>query len=310
MTKWVSKISPKYVEKRDWPKYNEELVLHGEFLLDFEWINKGWQEELAKMNYEKKGAPFKFPNSLIELQAVWAQIIDYREVEGITRKVCEASMIPDFNDYSTIFRRVNKLETNLVLPENKTLSIVSDGSGMKFDNAGEYRKNKYGENSRKKFLKVIVTANPITKELLDCDVFIDDEDVSEPDISQTHMEKLIEQGFEINQFFGDGAFDKKKLFNFLQKHNIESGIKIRSNASGKADGSMRRAREVKIYKTKGYVEWAKKKKYGLRWIIEVIFSAVKTKFGEKNRSKKPENCKKEAKRKFWAYQKIKNYTTT
>jgi hypothetical protein len=124
------------------------------------------------------------------------------------------------------------------------------------------------------------------------------------------MQELINNGFDIEKFFGDGSFDKKKLFNFLQKNHIESGIKIRSNASGKADGSMRRAREVKIYKTEGYVNWAKKKKYGLRWIIEVIFSAVKTKFGEKNRSKKPKNCKNEAKRKFWAYQKIKKYAIT
>ena len=100
----------------------------------------------------------------------------------------------------------------------------------------------------------------------------------------------------------------KNLYKDLQQNSIEAAIKIRSNASGKADGSLRRAREVAEYKFKEYTWWARDKSYGIRWLgTEVIFSAVKRKYHENIRSTGPENIKKEAKRKFWAYNQVKAY---
>jgi hypothetical protein len=304
---WVSKSGLGYIDQRDWSKYNEELVLHGEYLLDLNWIREGWDDELELMNKNKRGAPFQFPESLIKLQAVWALLVDYREVEGITRKVCAAAQIPDFNNYSTINRRVNKLNIDFDLPKQNFVSVATDGTGMKLNNSGEYRQDKYGKKRNKKYVKVILSANPLTKDLLFCDVSIDDGN-SEPEIAKKDMQSLINKGFIVDKFWGDGAFDVKELFNFLQKNNIESAIKIRNNASDNADGSMRRAREVAEYKFKGYIEWARTKSYGKRWTgTEIIFSAVKGKYHENIRSTKPENIKKEAKRKFWAYSEVKAY---
>jgi hypothetical protein len=305
---WISKSGLGYIDQRDWLKYNEELVLHGEYLLDLDWIRRGWKSELILMNHNKCGAPFQFPESLIKLQAVWAQLVDYREVEGITRRVCAAAQIPDFNDYSTINRRVNKLDLHFELPKQGFVSVSTDGTGMKLTNSGEYRQDKYGKKRNKKFVKVILSANPLTKELLFCDVSFDDEGHSEPQQAKKDMQLLIDKGFIIDKFWGDGAFDVKELFNFLQQNSIEAAIKIRSNASGKADGSLRRAREVAEYQFKEYVWWARDKSYGIRWLgTEVIFSAVKRKYHENIRSTELENIKKEAKRKFWAYNQIKAY---
>ncbi len=50
----------KYVDKRDWPKYNEELIVRGEFLLDMSMFDN-WESELKAMNDGKRGRPFKFP---------------------------------------------------------------------------------------------------------------------------------------------------------------------------------------------------------------------------------------------------------
>lgn len=50
------------------------------------------------------------------------------------------------------------------------------------------------------------------------------------------------------------------------------------------------------------------KEYDKRWLgTEGIISAVKRCFGERVRSKKESNMMKEAKRKFWAYEKIRKY---
>jgi hypothetical protein len=309
MTKWTNKTGRPYIDTRIWKEYNEELVVHGEFLLNLDWIRTGWTEELAAMNKGKRGAPFQFPESLIRLQGVWHQHVDYREVEGITRRVVATAQIPDFNDYSTINRRVNKLNLEFEIPRHGFVSASTDGSGLKSNNAGEYREEKYGR-TRKKFIKVIITANPYTKELLDCSVTLEGEGDSEPECAQKHMQRQIDNGNIVDKFWGDGSFDVLELFNFLERNNIEAAIKIRSNASDNANGSMRRAREVAEYKFKGYVDWAREKEYGKRWLgTEVIFSAVKRKFGEKIRARKLQNMFSEAKRKFWAYQTIRKYAT-
>ncbi|MBU4501369.1 MAG: IS5 family transposase [Nanoarchaeota archaeon] len=306
--RWQNKTGRPNEDNRDWRAYNEELVRHGEFLLDYDWITKGWYEELEEMNNGKKGAPFQFPNSLIGLQAVWHQLVDYREVEGITRKVAEKAQIPAFNDFSTINRRVNKLNIEFELPKQGFVSVSTDGTGIKLNNAGEYRYDKYGKKKQKKYIKVTISANPLTKEMLDCDVSIEGDGLSEHEVSKKHMQRQIGNGKEIDKFWGDGGFDVLELFNFLEENNIEAAIKIRDNASEESRGSMRRAREVREYKAKGYSAWSRDKQYGKRWLgTEVQISAVKVKFGERVRAKKTENMLKEAKRKFWAYAKIKAY---
>ena len=134
-------------DKRVWPEYNEELVIRGKFLLDTEWV-KSWHKELAEMNKGKVGAPYEFPNSLIELQAVWNQLVGVRQVEGVTRDLAAAAKVPDFNDYSTINRRIRALELKFELPKNSFCSLSTDGTGIKMHNAGEYRQIKYGSKKK------------------------------------------------------------------------------------------------------------------------------------------------------------------
>lgn len=292
---------------RDWRVVNERLVVRGEFLLDLDWANH-WDEELDEMNKGKKGHPYEFPESLIEFQAVLNQWVNFRGIEGVTRKVESYSLIPKHNDYSSAFRRIKKMNTDIERPEIKKISATTDGSGMKMNSAGEYRTDRYGNKGDKKYLRVVITADPFTKDLLDCEVHVDGEGLSEPEVAMSHLEELIKEGFSIGKFWGDGAFDVKDLFNFLQKYGILSAIKIRENASDNANGSMRRAREVEEYKKDGYEEWARKKHYGRRWTgTEVIFSAVKGIFGEKTRAKDVDGMIKEVKRRFWAYQRMKRY---
>lgn len=306
--RWQNKTGRPFKDERDWKAYNEELVRHGEFLLDYSWIREGWHQELEEMNQNKRGAPFRFPASLIELQAVWHQWLDYREIEGMTRKVVELAGIPDFNDYTTINRRVNSLDLMFALPEQGFVSLSTDGTGIKLNNAGQYREDKYGRKKQKKYIKVTISANPLTKDLIDCEVSLEGEGLSEWETAKKHMLRQIDKGIVVDYFWGDGTYDVHDLFNFLEEHHIGASIKIRENASETSHGSMRRAREVREYKAKGYIHWARDKQYGKRWLgTEVQISAVKVKFGEQVRSRKTENMLKEAKGKFWAYAKIKAY---
>ena len=298
----------KFEDKRDWKKENEKYVAMGEFLFDLGFV-KSWNKELDEMNEGKRGAPFQFPESFIEWLAVLSQWISNRELQGITRRFQAFGLIPKEADYSTISIRVNKIDTSFELPKTGSISVSVDGSGMKMSNRGDYKETKYG-NGRKKFLKVTISADPYRKKLLDIDVCIDGEGASEPEVAMSHLEHLIEMGFDISKFFGDGSFDVNDLFDLLDQYAILSGIKIRKNASVDPEGvgSWRRRQEVLRYRKKGYKRWAREAEYGRRWTgTEGIFSAVKGIFGEETRSKKIDNMMHEVKRKFWAYDRMHQY---
>ncbi len=295
----------KFVDKRNWREYNEELVVRGEFLLETKWVGS-WDNELAAMNKGKRGSPFVFPESLINLQGVWHQWVDYRGIEGITRKMVEHGAVPMHNDFSTINRRVNNLDIAFALPLRGHVSVACDGTGMKLENGGEHRAKLYGKKKRR-YIKVIITANPFTKDLLDCEVSIEGEGHSEPEFAKLSIESMLEHGLHVDKFWGDGGFDDIGLFGLLGNHGIEPAIPPRKNAvlSG---GNTLRDKEILTMKKLGYKRWAKERHYGDRWPgTEGIFSAVKRKFGECVRAHVVENALKEAKMKFWVYEAMKEY---
>ena len=127
-----------YFDRRDWKVYNKQLVKRGEFLLDLNFV-ENWQQELNTMNLGKQGAPYKFPNSLIELQSVWhAKNIPFRMVEGMTKRLVEFGKVPNYNNYSTANRRINRLSCKLVVPTGNNLTLFSDGTGLQVVESGEY----------------------------------------------------------------------------------------------------------------------------------------------------------------------------
>jgi len=241
--RWGKKVT--YV--RNWRKVNETYVKRAIFYLDFDWV-ESWGDELIEMNKGKRGALFQFPNSLIKLQAVWLNYFSYRGAEGITRQLVDLGLLPEFNDYSTIQRRIIGLQLDVPKPHKKEFSASTDGSGVKMNMSGEYFEEKYGKGNKKKFIKVVITAEPYDKDLLKIEVSIEGEGDSEPIIAKKHMEELIKEGNKINEFFGDGSFDKNELFDFCDQHSIDPIIKIRENADPDAEGSWKRSLEVKKYR--------------------------------------------------------------
>ena len=217
----------KFKDKRDWKKVNEMYIVRGEFLLDLDFV-KSWDKELKEMNDGKRGAPYQFPESFIELLAVWGQWVSNRYLQGITRRFQFYGLVPKEADYSTISIRINKIDTSFELPKEGNISVSTDGSGMKMSNRGDYKETKYGDG-KKKFLKVTISADPYKKKLLDIDVCVDGKGASEPEVAMSHLEELIASGFGIDKFFGDGSFDVHDLFDLLDQYAILSGIKIRKN---------------------------------------------------------------------------------
>ena len=144
MTKKVERWGKKVFYIRNWKNINETYVQKATFYLEFKWVD-GWSRELAEMNLGKRGAPYQFPNSLIKLQAIWLNFFSYRGAEGITRQLVDLRILPEYDDYSTIQRRVIDLDLEFPKPKNKEISVSTDGSGVKMNMSGEYFAQMYGK---------------------------------------------------------------------------------------------------------------------------------------------------------------------
>jgi hypothetical protein len=293
----------KFIDKRHWPTANEEQVLIGEFFLDLAWV-KRWDSDLRKMNEKKVGAPYRFPKSLIELQALWhAKSIPYRMIEGMTRMLCEMGQLPDFGNYSTTNRRANQLDYRLEMPEGKHLVVFGDGTGLQAVNGGEYLREKYGKKNRR-WVQIVVNGDPVTKEPVSYEVNIIPESEVESVLRQLH--ELMRNGYIIDAFGGDGAFDSLNLWGLLKEEGIQPIIKPDKNARTDTDNDLRN-QHVKE-RRESYKKWARKHKYGMRWpATEGIFSAIKRIFGETLRAKSELGMTKEASAKIWAYKRMRTY---
>lgn len=291
-----------FVDRRDWCSYNEHLVMRGEYLLDLDWV-EGWGKELAGMNRGKVGAPYRFPKSLIELQALWsAKGVPCRMIEGMTRRLCEIGRLPDFDDYTTVSRRINQLDYRLEPPTGDRLVVFSDGTSMQAVSGGEYLREKYGKKNRR-WVQVIILGDAKTHEPVSFEVNIIP--ASEAESTKRQAEELLARGANIAGLGGDGAMDNKALWNFCDKQKLKPIIKPDKNALSNTDCALRN-HTVKERDKLGYEKWSKKRGYGFRWpATEGIHSAIKRMFGEQLRATSETGMLQEAARKTWAYKKIK-----
>lgn len=293
----------KFVDTRDWKAYNERLVKRGEYWLELCWV-QSWDQELIEMNKDKVGKPYDFPKSLIELQALWhAKNHSYRDIEGMTRKLCEIAKLPEYNDYSTACRRINQLPLTFLPPKDNHVIAFSDGTGLQAISGGEYLREKYGKKNRT-WIQLVVIGDAKNHEPLSVEAHIIHE--SEADSTIRQAAELLKQNIAINALGGDGGLDSLDLWQFCEDQNIEPIIKPDENARTDSP-SKKRNKAVKELK-KSKKKWAQKHGYGDRWpATEGVFSAAKRIFGEELAATSEKGLEQEAKLKMWAYQKIKRY---
>jgi hypothetical protein len=294
----------KHKDTRVWRVYNEQLVKRGEYFLALDFV-EGWDDELIDMNAGKIGRPYRFPKTLITLQALWhAKRIPYRMIEGMTRDLVKLGSLPEYNDYSTVNRRFNQLDFRLAPPQGDNITVFSDGTGLQAIAGGEYLREKYGKKNRR-WIQIVVLGDAKTHEPISYEIRL--VPASESESTERQLDALLKQGVPIVAAGGDGAMDDKHLFNFCDDQDLQPIIKSDKNARSDTDCAPRN-REVKLRNKLGYKRWARRRGYGHRWpATEGIFSAIKRIFGEQLLATSEQGLLHEAASKIWAYQKLKRY---
>ncbi len=112
-------------------------------MLGFDVINN-WDTELKDMNKDKVGEPFHYPNTFLLLLLGYAKIyfhLPYRQTEGIAQGHAKGK-VPSIPDYTTISRRINRLDIKIKDVDNKDNEIEDDYIVIAVDSAGTKVTNK------------------------------------------------------------------------------------------------------------------------------------------------------------------------
>ena len=233
-------MKKRYIDNRNWKKYNEELVKRGEFYIRPIFLAK-WNLEIKQMNAGKVGQPYLYPKSMIEALAVLhCKSFDYRALEGVIRALSEMNYNFPVINYSQICRRVNGLEVSFETHE-ENIVVAIDGSGEKVSNRGEWIRQKW--KVRRGWIKVVIMGSK--KGVIDIRVgpeTLDERKAARGMIRNNH--KIIDKinanlsGNDLAEILLD-LFNPKydgKIDDEREKSKVESQklVKDKSKKSGKA----------------------------------------------------------------------------
>jgi Transposase DDE domain len=283
-----------------WPSYNQSLVRRGEILFSYDFLDI-WDDDLARMNENKKGKKYKFPDSFILIIGnirVYFHL-PYRQTEGIIKATGKSLPVDKQPSYSQICRRTNKINIDINGSIDDDFVIIAvDSTGIKVTNRGQWMQDKWNVG-KKGYLKIHVAVNINTKEILALEVT--DEKVHDGKVMKQLVEQVLEnKNIKIKSVLADGAYDSNKNFKYLQKKNILPGIKVRKNSIISRKNNKLRNREVGS-QIKDLFKWKKKRKYGQRWMTETVFSSIKRMFGEHTSATEYQNMVKEMTMKISLY---------
>jgi len=274
--------------KRDWSKYDENVITRYELMFPF-YVFEHWWDLLAEENRNAKKT-YKAPKEFNEFLAFLHLFLPYRAIEGVLRALERLKIIPTSLDYSTIWERVRNMD--ITFPEaNNELEVIADATGISTTRGGQYIIAKWGKTRDSKFLKIEIVIDKDEINVINAEVTS-----NEVETAVKTVKDLQDKGKKVKRFYGDKAYDANEVY----KTGVEVVVPPRENASTRR-GHPARRKAVREFKRLGYNRWREERGYGVRWRVESLFSAVKRTFGESVRATNFLGQVVEAKLKFWAY---------
>jgi len=275
----------------NWSKYNESLVQRGSITFWFceETIEK-WRHDNANPGV---GHPFVYSDTAVECLLVLRELfqLPYRQTEGLGKSLVELMRIElDIPDYTSLAKRAAKMGVSLDIAKHTgPIDVVVDSTGLKVFGEGEWKMRKHGKSKRRTWRKLHLAVNPQTHE-------IEAETLTEnscDDASQ--VDDLLDQATgKIGRFYGDGAYDKWKVYETLGSRRIRAIIPPQRNAKIKRHGNSRGrplSRDVAIRAIRhcGRRRWKEDVGYHRRSLSETAMYRMKCCFGDHLKNREIQN---------------------
>ena len=208
-----------------------------------------------------------------------------RQTEGIAQGHAKGK-VPSIPDYTTINRRVNRLDIKINDTDSKNkdfedeyIIIAIDSTGIKVTNRGQWMRRDKWNVKKKGYLKIhIIAVNVKSKKILD--IKVTDEHVHDNKPLPELVDNIIKSNKIVGKLFADGAYDSNNIFNCIADNGILPCIKVRRMLEwdGKK-GHILRNLSV-LAQRNDLQKWKDSVSYGQRWIAETVFSCIKRMFGE------------------------------
>jgi hypothetical protein len=271
----------------NWTKYNQSLVQRGSITF---WFSEDVIEQWHHPNHPAKvGHPFVYSDTAVECLLVLRELfqLPYRQTEGLGRSLVELMEISlDIPDYTSLAKRAAKLGISLdVRRHSGAIDVVVDSTGLKVFGEGEWKMRKHGKTKHRTWRKLHLAVNPATQEIVAetlTENSCDDASQADPLLDQVRN--------PTNGFYGDGAYDKWKVYETLEKRGTKAIIPPQRNAKIKQHGNssgrpLSRDIAIRHIRRHGRRHWKESVGYHRRSLSETAMYRMKCCFGDhlKNR---------------------------
>lgn len=268
---------------QNWSDYEKSLVQRGSITF---WLSDDFEQTWLYTGEKQRGSQFDYSDKAIEIMLTIKEVfhLTNRGVEGFVRSLFGMMEIHlGVPDHSTLSKRGKSLKVNLPKKSSGSLNIVLDSTGLKIYGEGEWKVRKHGYSKRRTWRKLHLGGNPETGEILA--VALTENSVSD-DAVVKEMLKQIEE--TLLSCAGDGAYDKRKVYEALNEHSPDVDILIppRKNAHIWQHGNSKEERHkrdenLRYIRQHGRKSWKEESGYHIRSLAETTMFRLKTIFDDK-----------------------------
>ncbi len=213
--------------------------------------------------------------------------LPYRQTEGLGRSLVKLMEIElAIPDYTSLAKRAAKLDIALDVRRHRgAIDVVVDSTGLKVFGEGEWKMRAHGKSKRRTWRKLHLAVNPKTQEIV-AETLTED---SCDDAGQ--VDPLLNQvPHPTERFYGDGAYDKWKVYETLAHRQTRAIIPPQRNAKIKQHGNahqrpLSRDMAIREIRRHGRRRWKERVGYHRRSLSETAMHRMNRCFGDhlKNR---------------------------
>lgn len=277
---------------RNWSDYNRSLRMRGSLTF---WISDELIDNwIVKETTRTRGRTFVYSAAAMLAMAQVKFVFQQagRQTCGLLESIfrlLEVSLpVPD---HSTLSRRLGGLKVALPIRASKQpRHIVCDSTGLKVYGEGEWKVRTHGASKRRTWRKLHLQIDEASGEIVAAAP-------SENSTSDDSMfaELLAENEQEIAQISGDGAFDRWKVYEAIERRGISKvTIPPRKDARIKQHGNCKapplvRDENLRAIRRHGRKKWKRESGYHQRSLAETGVFRFKRIFTDKLQSRSKEN---------------------
>jgi IS5 family transposase len=278
---------------RNWKQYNDALVDRGSLTL---WVDRATLQAWQYEGPPQRGAQFRYSDTAIQCVLTLRSVyhLPLRATEGFARSILGLMGLDvAVPDYSTLCRRAKTLQITLPKKTEGPLHLVLDSTGLKVYGEGEWKVRQHGYSKRRTWLKLHLAIDPETHE-------IQAAVVSEPGVTDAEaVPSLLEQVENPIEGVGaDGAYDRREVYEALERRGAEAVIPPRRDAKIRRHGNKagpRLARDENLRRIRkiGRAAWKRESGYHRRSLGETAMFRMNVIFGGGVASRRAEQQAKE-----------------